>query len=210
VRRAGPTVSGLGVVGLSVLIAVAAGCGQATTPSARDGGVLAAPAVTAIDAPSTSAPTSAVPSTSAAATTEPPVTSAVSAPPLVPRVVPNPPQTTQRTEPQSLTEAPLPEPPSIDTARVVVNQSNVAVNTGGSSSSRSIVHSAAADLVVQQGATGLEIASLELNPGWIESARAESPTEITLRYVLGSSAIDIRIWANGAGISSSVSASSDR
>ena len=104
----------------------------------------------------------------------------------------------------------MPEPPSIDTARVVVNQSNVAVNTGGSSSSRSIVDSAAAHLVVQQGATGLEIASLDVKPGWIEAARAESPTEITLHYVLGSSAVDIRIWANGAGISSSVSASSDR
>jgi hypothetical protein len=197
-------------MGLSVLIAVAAGCGQATTPSARDGGVLAAPAVTAIDAPSTPSPTSAVPSTIAAATTAAPVTSAATAPPLVPRAVPISPHSTPQTEPQSLTEAPLPEPPSIDTSRVVVNQSNVAVNTGGSSSSRSIVDSAAAHLVVQQGATGLEIASLDVKPGWIEAARAESPTEITLHYVLGSSAVDIRIWANGAGISSSVSASSDR
>ena len=167
-RRAGPTASGLGVVGLSVLIAIAA------------------------------------------ATTAAPVTSAATAPPLVPRAVPSPPHSTPQAEPQNLTEAPLPEPPSIDTARVVVNQSNVAVNAGGSSSSRSIVDSAAAHLVVQQGATGLEIASLDVKPGWIEAARAESPTEITLRYVLGSSAVDIRIWANGAGISSSVSASSDR
>ena len=127
-----------------------------------------------------------------------------------PRSTQIPPHSTPQTEPQSLTEAPLPEPPSIDTSRVVVNQSNVAVHTGGSSSSRSIVDSAAAHLVVQQGATGLEIASLDVKPGWIEAARAESPTEITLHYVLGSSAVDIRIWANGAGISSSVSASSDR
>ena len=104
----------------------------------------------------------------------------------------------------------MPELPSIDTARVVVNQSNVAVNTGGTSSSRSTVDSAAAHLEVQQGATGLEIASLDVRPGWTEAARTESPTEITLRYVLGSSAVDIRIWANGAAISSSVSASSDR
>jgi hypothetical protein len=107
-------------------------------------------------------------------------------------------------------EETLPDPPSIDAARVVVNQSNVAVNAGGSSAPRSIVDSAAVHLVVQQGATGLEIASLDVEPGWMEAARAESPTEITLRYVLGSSSVDIRIWSNGAGISSSVSASSDR
>ena len=103
----------------------------------------------------------------------------------------------------------MPEP-SIGTARVVVNQSNTAVQTGASSSSRSVVDSEAAHLVVQQGSAGLEIASLDVTPGWTEAARAESPTEITLRYVLGSSAVDFKIWSNGAGISSSVSASSDR
>jgi len=153
--------------------------------------------VTASDAPSSAAPTSAATSTTAAAT-----------PTVVPTTVAL--ATTAPAVSPSATEDPLPEPPSIDTARVVVNQSNVAVNTGGSSASRSVVDSAAARLEVQQGATGLELASLDVKPGWSEAARAESPTEITLRYVLGSSSVDIRIWSEGAGISSSVSASSDR
>lgn len=199
-RRAGPASSGLGVVGLSVLIAVAAGCGRATTPSARVGGELADPAVTASDAPSSAAPTSAATSTTA--------TTAAVTTTVVPTTVA--PATTAPAVSPSATEDPLPEPPSIDTARVVVNQSNVAVNTGGSSASRSVIDSAAARLEVQQGATGLELASLDVKPGWSEAARAESPTEITLRYVLGSSSVDIRIWSSGAGISSSVSASSDR
>ncbi len=106
----------------------------------------------------------------------------------------------------------MPDPPSINTARVVINQSNVAVSgSGGStSSSRSVVDSDAARLVVQQGASGLEIASLDVKPGWTEAARAQTPSEITLRYLSGSSAVDIKIWSNGAGISSSVSSSADR
>ena len=162
---------------------------------------MAAPAVTASDAPSTSAPTSAAPTTAGPTTAAPSSTA-----PAIPSRQLNTPQT----EPPSVPEDPLPEPPSIDTARVVVNQSNVAVNSGGSTSSRSVIDSAAARLEVHQGATGLEIASLDVKPGWTEAARAESPTEITLRYVLGSSSVDIRVWGNGAGISSSVSASSDR
>jgi hypothetical protein len=110
---------------------------------------------------------------------------------------------------ETVPEETVPEPLSIDTARVVVNQSNVAVGSG-SSSSRSIVDSSAARLVVQRDAAGLEIASLDVKPGWAEAARTESPTQITLRYVLGSSSVDIKIWADGAGISSSVASSSDR
>jgi hypothetical protein len=33
---------------------------------------------------------------------------------------------------------------------------------------------------------------------------------VTLRYVLGTAAVDISVWANGDGISSSVSSSFDR
>ncbi len=103
-------------------------------------------------------------------------------------------------------------PPSINTARVVINQSNVANSGGGgsASSSHSVIDSDAAHLVVQQGAAGLEIASLDVKPGWTEAARAQTPNEITLRYLSGSSAVDIKIWSNGAGISSSVSTSADR
>ncbi len=106
----------------------------------------------------------------------------------------------------------MPNPPSINTARVVINQSNV-VNSGGggsASSSHSVIDSDAAHLVIQQGAVGLEIASLDVKPGWTESARAQTANEITLRYLSGSSAVDIKIWSNGAGISSSVSTSADR
>ena len=165
-RRARPTASGLGVVGLSVLIAVAAGCGQATTPSARDGGVLAAPAATASDAPSTAAADqrgaidqcragddrgsgherrhrAARPQPSRAAT----------------QLVPS------RTR-REIRRRPCPNRPR-STQLASSSTSRTSRSTRADrSSSRSIVDSAAAHLVVQQGATGLEIASLDVKPGW--------------------------------------------
>jgi hypothetical protein len=101
---------------------------------------------------------------------------------------------------------------SINAARVVVNQSNVAVNTGGSSSSsaRSVVESDAAVLVVQGSSTGIEVVSLEVRPGWVETTRSQTPDRLTLRYVLGTAAVDISVWASGSGLASSVSSSVDR
>ena len=101
---------------------------------------------------------------------------------------------------------------SINTARVVINQSNVAVDTGGSASSsaRSVVESDAAVLIVQGSASGIEVVSLEVRPGWVEAARSHTPERLTLRYVLGTTAVDMSVWANGGGLSSSVSSSSDR
>ena len=110
----------------------------------------------------------------------------------------------------------MPDLPSINTARVVVNQSNI-VNTGGSNSessssgsSESIVDSDAARLVVHRSLGGLAIVSLDVKPGWEETTRSESPEELVFRYVSGSSTVDIRVWSNGSGISSSVSSSFDR
>ena len=106
----------------------------------------------------------------------------------------------------------MPDPPSINTARVVVNQSNTVSSSGGSSSasSDSVVDSDAARLVVHQASAGLEIVSLDVKPGWAETSRSASPNELVLRYVSGTSAVDIRVWSNGPGISTSVSSSSDR
>jgi len=103
------------------------------------------------------------------------------------------------------------DPVSINTARVVVNQSNV-VNTGGSTSSaaRSIVQSEAAVLVVQQSPSGLEIVSLDVRPGWVEAARSDTRERLTLRYVLGTAVVDINVWSTGGGISSSVRSGFDR
>jgi hypothetical protein len=107
---------------------------------------------------------------------------------------------------------------SINTARVVVNQSNVAVNTGGvssgssgsASSAGSVVESDAAVVVVQRTPAGLEIVSLDVRPGWTEAVRSQTPDRLTLRYVLGASAVDISVWASGSGVASSVVASFDR
>jgi hypothetical protein len=110
----------------------------------------------------------------------------------------------------------VPDAVSINAARVVVNQSvnqsNVAVNTGGSSSSsaRSVVKSDAAVLVVQGSPSGIEVVSLEVRPGWVEAARSQTSDRLTLRYVLGTAAVDISVWANGSGLASSVSSSFDR
>ena len=106
----------------------------------------------------------------------------------------------------------VPDAVSINAARVVVNQSNVAVNTGGSSSSsaRSVVESDAAVLVVQGSPSGIEVVSLEVRPGWVEAARSQTPDRLSLRYVLGTAAVDISVWANGSGLASSVSSSFDR
>ena len=101
----------------------------------------------------------------------------------------------------------MPDPPSIDTARVVVKQSNTASSSGGS---ESVVESDAARLVVHQSAGAIEIVSLDVKPGWVESARTQSPQELALRYVSGSSAVDITVRSNGAGVSSSVITSADR
>jgi hypothetical protein len=106
----------------------------------------------------------------------------------------------------------VPDEVSINVARVVVNQSNVAVNTGGSSTSsaRSVVESDAAVLVVRESPLGIEVVSLEVRPGWVEAARSHTPQRLTLRYVLGTTAVDISVWANGSGLASSVSSSFDR
>jgi hypothetical protein len=106
----------------------------------------------------------------------------------------------------------VPDAVSINAARVVVNQSNVAVNTGSSSSSsaRSVVESDAAVLVVQGSPSGIEVVSLEVRPGWVEAARSQTPDRLTLRYVLGTTAVDISVWASGSGLASSVTSSFDR
>ena len=105
----------------------------------------------------------------------------------------------------------MPDSPSINTARVVVNQSNI-TSTGGASGSESssVVDSDAARVVVRRSPAGLELVSLDVKPGWVESARSQTAQELLLRYVSGTSAVDIKVWSNGAGISSSVSSSADR
>ncbi len=104
----------------------------------------------------------------------------------------------------------MPDAIAINTARVVVNQSNV-VSTGGAtgSSTGSVIESDAVRLVVRLGASGIEIASLDVHPGWTEASRSESPQQLLLRYVSGSSAVDIKLTSNGRSISSSVVASAD-
>jgi hypothetical protein len=187
-------------MGLVVLTVVVAGCGPETAQADRDGGAVAAPTTTTDDALSQELP----PSTSATVIADT-VTPAPSPPP-----VPAPASASAPLEPEVLVSDPV----SIHTARVVVNQSNV-VNTGGSSgsstsSARSVVESEAAVLVVQQSLSGLEIVSLDVRPGWVEAARSDSPERLTLRYVLGTAAVDISVWSNGSGIASSVSSGFDR
>lgn len=100
------------------------------------------------------------------------------------------------------------DPVAINTARLVVNQSNS--TTSGSSSATSVVDSSAAKLSVRVGPRGLEIVSLEVHPGWTEASRTQSADRLALRYVNGSAAVDIVLTSTGAGISSSVVAGSDR
>ena len=63
-------------------------------------------------------------------------------------------------------EVTVPDAVSINSARVIVNQSNV-VSTGGGtgSSASSVVDSDAARVAVRLGANGIEIASLDVHPG---------------------------------------------
>jgi hypothetical protein len=217
-----------------VLIAVVAGCGQATTPTARDGGVLAAPAATAADAPKSidpppSAATTPAPAavTSPAPPTQAPVTAApapqATPAPSVPLLVPVPPalespahespahESPAHESPAHESEVTVPDAVSINSARVIVNQSNV-VSTGGGtgSSASSVVDSDAARVAVRLGANGIEIASLDVHPGWTEASRSQSPQQLLLRYVSGASVVDITLTSNGTSISSSVVASSDR
>jgi hypothetical protein len=65
-------------------------------------------------------------------------------------------------------------------------------------------------LVVQETPSGLEVVSLDVRPGWVEAARSHTPQRLSLRYVLGTSAVDITVWADGSGLASSVSSSFDR
>ena len=224
----GRAASGLGAIGLIVSAVVVAGCGPDTAPLDRDGGVVAAPATTTDDAGSkaikTPAPRSGSPSVLAETATPAPAPSPnpSAAVPSTPASTPAPaPPEPSEPEPSPL-PVPLPAPlipevlvpdaVSINAARVVVNQSNVAVNTGGSSSSsaRSIVESDAAVLVVQGSSTGIEVVSLEVRPGWVEAARSQTPDRLTLRYVLGTAAVDISVWASGSGLASSVSSTVER
>ena len=225
----GRSAFGLGVIGLIVSTVVVAGCGPDTAPLDRDGGVVAAPATTTDDAVSTAmqtpAPWSGSPSVLAETATPAPAPSPdpSAAVPSTPASTPAPAASPEPSEPEpSPLPVPLPAPltpevlvpdaVSINAARVVVNQSNVAVNTGGSSSSsaRSVVESDAAVLVVQGSSTGIEVVSLEVRPGWVETTRSQTPDRLTLRYVLGTAAVDISVWASGSGLASSVSSSVDR
>jgi hypothetical protein len=218
---------------------VVAGCGSDTARLDRDGGAVAATTTTTDDALSsavqTPAPRSGSPSVLAETAAPPP---APSRDPAI--VVPSTPASSTPASttpaPAASADAGEPEPSplpvslpaplhpevlvpdavSINAARVVVNQSvnqsNVAVNTGGSSSSsaRSVVKSDAAVLVVQGSPSGIEVVSLEVRPGWVEAARSQTSDRLTLRYVLGTAAVDISVWANGSGLASSVSSSFDR
>lgn len=142
-------------------------------------------------------------------TPAPPVTPARSVPLLVPvpPALESPAQESQAHE----SEVTVPDAVSINTARVIVNQSNV-VSTGGGtgSSASSVVDSDAARVAVRLGASGIEIASLDVHPGWTEASRSQSPQQLLLRYVSGASVVDITLTSNGTSISSSVVASSDR
>ena len=44
----------------------------------------------------------------------------------------------------------------------------------------------------------------------VETTRSQTPDRLTLRYVLGTAAVDISVWASGGGLASSVSSSVDR
>ena len=103
-------------------------------------------------------------------TPAPPVTPARSVPLLVPvpPALESPAQESQAHE----SEVTVPDAVSINTARVIVNQSNV-VSTGGGtgSSASSVVDSDAARVAVRLGASGIEIASLDVHPGWTEASR---------------------------------------
>ena len=91
------------------------------------------------------------------------------------------------------------------------NQSNV-VSTGGASGSSagSVVDSDAVHLVARLGPAGIDIVELDVHPGWTEASRSQSPQQVALRYVSGTSVIDIKLTSNGTSISSSVISSSDR
>jgi hypothetical protein len=105
----------------------------------------------------------------------------------------------------------VPDAVAINTARVIVNQSNV-VSTGGATGSyaHSVVDCDAARLEVRLGVSGIEITSVDVHPGWTEASRSQSPQQLLLRYVSGASVVDITLTSNGTSISSSVIASSDR
>ena len=105
----------------------------------------------------------------------------------------------------------MPDAVAINTARVVVNQSNVVSTVGSSGSSvSSVVDGNAAHIVVRLGASGIEIVSLDVHPGWTEKSRSQSAQQLVLQYVSGSSSVDITLTSNGRSISSSVVSSADR
>ena len=209
-ERLGP---GLGIVCLIALIAVAVGCGQTTTPTDRDGGVSAAPAATAADAPSAAMPTSValVPTASSIVPAAPPSSTASAPDSSLLASVPPALDSRDPLSPDSEPEVSVPDAIAINTARVVVNQSNI-VSTGPSrsSESRSVVDSSAAKLVVRLAGGGLEIVSVDVRPGWTEASRSQSADRLALRYVSGTSTVDITLTSNGTAIASSVVTSSDR